>query len=97
MNRAKILGKLSRNMSQIETRFSVKSLAVFGPAARDEMRKGGDIDVLVEFACTPTFDIYMDLKFYLEGLFDAPVDLVTTDAVKPRMRALIDANRINVA
>ncbi len=97
MNRAKILGRLSHNIDQIEGQFSVKAISVFGSAARDEMRKGSDIDVLVEFAGRPTFDRYMDLKFYLENLFGVSVDLVTVDAVKPRMRSAIERSLINVA
>ncbi|HEV7716041.1 MAG TPA: nucleotidyltransferase family protein [Steroidobacteraceae bacterium] len=97
MHRAKILGSLTRNLDQIEKRYSVKALSLFGSAARDEMRKGSDIDVLVEFSGAATFDRYMDLKFYLEGLFGVSVDLVTVDAVKPRMRPLIERNLINVS
>jgi predicted nucleotidyltransferase len=97
MNRAKILGSLSRNIDQIEGRFSVKALSLFGSAARDELRKGSAIDVLVEFAGAPTFDRYMDLKLFLEGLFGASVDLVTVGAVTPRMRLVIERNLINVA
>ena len=97
MNRAKILGQLSRNIDALERRFSVKALSLFGSAARDELSKSSDIDVLVEFAGGPTFDRYMDLKFFLEGLFGKSVDLVTVDAVNPRMRAHIERNLINVA
>jgi uncharacterized protein len=97
MNRAKILGRLSRNFDQIEGRFSVKALSLFGSAARDEHGKGGGIDVLVEFAGAPTFDRYMDLKFFLENLCGSSVDLVTVDAVKPRMWPLIERSLINVA
>ena len=46
-----------------------------------EWRKGADIGVLVEFTGAPTFDRYMDLKVYLESLFDASVALLTIDAV----------------
>lgn len=97
MNRAQILGRLSRNFDQIGERFSVKALSLFGSAARDEHGKGGEIDVLVEFAEAPTFDRYMDLKFFLESLCDASVELVTKDAVRPRMWPLIERNLINVA
>jgi predicted nucleotidyltransferase len=96
MNRAKILGHLSRNFDQIAERFSVKALSLFGSAARDEHGKG-DIDVLVEFTEAPTFDRYMDLKLFLESLCGASVELVTVDAVKPRMWPLIERNLINVA
>jgi uncharacterized protein len=97
MTRAKILGRLSRNIDELEGRFSVKALSLFGSAARDELGKGSDIDVLVEFVGAPTFDRYMDLKFFLESLFGKTVDLVTVDAVNPRMRAHIERNLINVA
>ena len=97
MNRAKILGRLSRSIEELEGRFSVKALSLFGSAARDELGKGSDIDVLVEFAGAPTFDRYMDLKYFLENLFGKSVDLVTVDAVNPRMRAHIERNLINVA
>jgi predicted nucleotidyltransferase len=97
MNRAKILGKLNRNIDQIEGRFRVKALSVFGSAARDELEKGSDVDVLVEFAGAPSFDCYMDLKFYLESLFGLSVDLVTVAAVTPRMRPHIERSLINVA
>jgi len=97
MNRAKILGRLSRSIDELEGRFSVKALSLFGSAARDELGKGSDIDVLVEFAGAATFDRYMDLKFFLEDLFGKSVDLVTVDAVNPRMRAHIERNLINVA
>lgn len=97
MNRARILGALSRSMLEIEGEFSVKALSLFGPAARDERRKGREIDVLVEFDGPVSFDRYMDLKVYLERLCGAPVDLVTVDAVKPRMWPAIERSRINVA
>ena len=97
MNRAKILGRLNRNIDQIEGRFRVKALSVFGSAARDELEKGSDVDVLVEFAGAATFDRYMDLKFYLESLFGLSVDLVTVATVTPRMRPHIERSLINVA
>jgi hypothetical protein len=97
MNRAKILRALSRHVDEIEGRFQVKALSLFGPAARDEWRKGADIDVLVEFDGTPTFDRYMDLKGYLEGLVGSPVGLLTVDAVKPRMWPAIERSLIHVA
>ena len=97
MNRAKILGRLNRSIDQLEGQFRVKALSLFGRAARDEMQKGGDIDVLVEFVGAPTFDRYMDLKFFLESLFGASVDLVTVDAMPPRMRSAIEPSLINVA
>jgi predicted nucleotidyltransferase len=38
----------------------------------------------------------MDLKFYLETLLHRNVDLVTQDAVKPRMCPMIEQEAIHV-
>lgn len=77
MNKAQVLSLLNQRRVEIMQRFAVKHLAVFGSAARDEMRDGSDVDVLVEFEGPATFDRYFDLKTYLEQMFGRPVDLVT--------------------
>jgi predicted nucleotidyltransferase len=96
MNRDQVLAVLRRHRQDIEQRFAIKHLSVFGSAARDELRTDSDIDVLVEFQGKATFDGYMDLKFYLETLLGRNVDLVTQDAVKPRMRPIIEQEAIHV-
>jgi len=69
-------------------RFSVKRIGLFGSCARDEVAGESDIDLLVEFE-NPTFDHYMDLKFFLEELFETQVDLVMADTLKPRLKPYI--------
>jgi len=96
MNRDQVLAALRCHRQEVEQRFAVKHLSVFGSAARDELRDDSDIDVLVEFKGKTTFDGYMDLKFYLETFLGRNVDLVTRDAVKPRMRPLIEQEAIHV-
>ena len=97
MNRQEMVKLLKDRREEIQRRFRVKRLGLFGSAARDEMREGSDVDVLVEFDGPATFDGYMDLMFYLESLFGAKVDLVTGDSVKPRMRPIIEKDLISVA
>jgi uncharacterized protein len=84
-----------RSHDHVLRKYQVRSLAVFGSAARDVLRESSDIDVLVEFDCSPTFDLYMDLK--LEELLQRPVDLVTTKALKPRMRSIVEREAIYVS
>jgi len=97
MNRDQILSLLNQHREDIQQRFAIKHLALFGSAARDEMHESSDVDVLVEFEGPATFDGYMDLKFYLEDLFKTSVDLVTEKGVKPRMRPIIQRDLIYVA
>ena len=65
--------------------FGVRRLGAFGSAARSEAAETSDLDFLVEMEHR-TFDAYMDLKELLEQLFGWKVDLVTKDALKPRLR-----------
>ena len=72
----------------MKSRFGVRKIGLFGSHARGEGSRGSDIDILVEFE-EPTFDRYMDLKFFLEELFGVEVDLVLVDTLKPRLKPYI--------
>ena len=83
-----ILEILKSNKQYIVNKFSVNSIGLFGSYARNDFHVKSDIDVLVTFV-EPTFDHYMDLKFYLEDLFGRPVDLVLEENVKKRLKKTI--------
>ena len=97
MNRQNVLEVLTACKQEITERFGVKRLALFGSAARDELRDGSDVDVLVEFEGESTFRGYFDLKDYLEALFGRSVDLVTEGGLKPRARRHVERDLIRVA
>jgi len=97
MSRQRILEALAQRQQEIAARFRVKRLALFGSAARDEMREDSDVDVLVEFEGPPTFRGYFDLKDYLEALLGRTVDLVTEGGLKPRARRHVERDLIRVA
>ena len=84
-----ILKQLNQRAEELKQNFSVRSIGLFGSLARNQADRESDVDILVDFV-EPTFDHYMDLKFYLERLFGRPVDLVTTDTVKPRLKPAIE-------
>ena len=84
MNKEIILQKLSENSATIKS-FGVRKLGLFGSYARGDEKRTSDMDFLVEFE-KKTFDNYMDLKIFLEKLFDCKVDLVIADSVKPGLR-----------
>jgi len=97
MNREQLLSLLNQHREDIRQRFAIKHLALFGSAARDEMHEGSDVDVLVEFEGPATFDGYMGLKSFLEGLLKVKVDLVTNKGLKPRARPYVEKDLIHVA
>ena len=90
-----ILEQLNQKAEELKQNFSVHSIGLFGSLARNEANEESDVDILVDFT-EPTFDHYMDLKFYLEGLFGKPVDLVMADTVKPRLKDAIEREVIYV-
>jgi predicted nucleotidyltransferase len=78
---------LDENRDAIKA-YGVRRLGLFGSYARGENTETSDLDFIVEFE-KKTFDAYMDLKAFLEKLFQRKVDLVLTDAIKPRLRTTI--------
>ncbi len=89
MTSDKILKKIEENKDVIE-KFGVKKIGIFGSYVRNEQKAGSDIDVLVEFEeGKKTFDNYMDLKFFLEDLFNCKVDIVIAGAIKPDLKPYI--------
>jgi uncharacterized protein len=86
-----------KQYEQLLKSFGVKSLAIFGSVARDEAHPESDIDILVEFSEPPTFDRYMDLKFYLEDRLGQSVDLVSHKMLKPQIRQAVEKEAIRVA
>lgn len=97
MDKQAVLTMLTGCIEEIRQRFSVKALAIFGSIARDEAADNSDVDVLVVFEGKGSFDLFMDLKFYLEELLSAQVDLVTDKALRPQIRRAIEKEMIHVA
>ena len=90
-----VLNRLRDRLDTIRI-FGVQSLALFGSIARDEASETSDLDFLVEFEGTATFDRYVDLKFFLEDLFGKPVDLVTKRSLKPQISQVVLEEAIDV-
>ena len=97
MNRTTILELLSKHLPELQAKYGVGRLALFGSAARDEMRPESDVDVLVEFDGPTTFDRYFDLRDSLEKILGRRVDLVTNRGLKPRARRHVEKDLIRVA
>ncbi len=83
LNSQKIILTLERHKDDLK-RFSVVKIGLFGSFAQKKASAGSDIDFLVEFD-EPSFDKYMDCKFFLEKLFSRKVDLVVEHALKPAL------------
>src|SRR3989338_8102748 len=82
--RENVLRRLQEHQHEMR-RLGVRRLGLFGSTVRGERSPSSDLDFLVELERN-SFDAYMDLKFFLEDLFQCPVDLVLSDTIKPQLR-----------
>jgi len=96
MDAASVRARLTPHSAKLH-RIGVKSLSLFGSAAKGESGPNSDLDFLVEFTGTATFDAYMNLKELLEAEFGTRIDLVTRRALKPLLRESILREAIQVA
>lgn len=90
--REEVLQLIEQNQAALK-KLGVRRLGLFGSCARGESAIGSDLDFVVEFS-DKSFDAYMDLKTFLEDLFHARVDLVTLNAIKPRLLPIIQRETV---
>lgn len=96
MQRQHALDILRRSKLELQARFGVTRLALFGSTARDVATINSDVDVLVAFDGPATSKRYFGVQFFLEDQLGCPVDLVTEKALRPELRPLIEQEWVNV-
>src|SRR5881628_1882458 len=88
-------------LAELCRRYEVRELSLFGSAARGEMRPDSDIDLLVEFLPDAQVGLveHAGLMLDLQRLLGRKVDLVSKNALKPRIRpyVLSDAQLVYAA
>lgn len=96
MKRLRAIELLTQSKPVLAERYGVTDLALFGSTSRDTARSDSDIDVLVAFDGPATSERYFGVLFYLEDLFDGPVDLVTDKALRPELRPFVEREAVHV-
>ena len=96
MSKQEVLKVLEKHKPELERRFGVRDLALFGSTARDEATGKSDVDILVTFDGPATSARYFGVQFYLEDLLGRPVDLVTDKALRPELRHFVEKEAIHV-
>ncbi len=74
---------IREHLPDLQKRFAVESLSVFGSVIHGEQRPGSDVDLLVTFHRVPGLIRFVQLENELTDLLGCKVDLVLRDALKP--------------
>lgn len=85
-----ILASLRNMRADIEARYPVRLVGVFGSAARDELRDDSDIDVLADYRPGLSLVKLAALHRALAERLGRNVDIILKDGVKPSVRKQIE-------
>lgn len=95
ITKEEILNTLARDKPELQKRFKVRRMALFGSYARDEQRADSDVDILVEV--DPSIGLeFVTLAERIEQLLGIGVDLVSSRAVSSRAMEFIAPELIYV-
>ena len=93
--REEILNLLVQNKHELENRFKVRRLALFGSYARGDQRPDSDVDILVDI--DPSIGLeFVTLAEQIEQLLGLSIELVSLRAIKPNKLAYIEQELIYV-
>ncbi len=95
--RARVLGVMRRHERELRAR-GLTRLALFGSTARGDLGPSSDVDLLIEVdpACPFGLFAFVDLKADLAAILGRPVDLAFPDAMRPRLRAAVLRDAVEV-
>jgi predicted nucleotidyltransferase len=76
---------LLAHKEELNQKYGVSEIGVFGSFVRNEQHETSDVDILVEFDKAVDLFTFVNLKNYLSDLLSVNVDLVMKKALKPKI------------
>ncbi len=96
MERFEIIEMLKRYKEENKKKYHIRKLGIFGSAAKGELKKHSDIDVVVNLKKQDLFEL-IGIKQDLEEMFRSPIDIVSyRDKMNPFLKKRIDKEAIYV-
>lgn len=74
-----------QHKNQLEKKYYIKTIGLFGSYMKGEQKKESDIDILVEFEKPISLFEFLDLEEYLQKILSSKVDLVSRSTLKPHI------------
>ncbi len=89
-----ILAFLKENRTMLQEKYQIKKIGLFGSYAKGEETSESDIDILVDMPSS--FDLYYDLKEFLEKSFGKSIDLGMEKSIRKLIRSKIEEDIVYV-
>ncbi|MEI7847437.1 MAG: nucleotidyltransferase family protein [Chloroflexota bacterium] len=96
MQRDEAIFLLLKYKSELDEKFGVESLLLFGSVARDEARADSDVDLLVEFNRPVGLFGLIALQNFLETVLGCKVDLGTPKSLRLGMKERVLQEAVHV-
>jgi len=94
MDKQTILAFLKENRIMLQEKYQIKKIGLFGSYAKGEETSESDIDILVDMPSS--FDLYYDLKEFLEKSFGKSIDLGMEKSIRKLIRSKIEEDIVYV-
>jgi predicted nucleotidyltransferase len=94
-NTGQILNILKSQKKELEKKYPISELALFGSYARGDYNEQSDIDILVDFNGRIGIN-FISLAHDLEDIFNLKVDLVSRKGIKPQYLPFVEKNLIHI-
>lgn len=96
LSKEKIIDFLKERKGELQERFGVTKIGLFGSFSRNSENKSSDIDIAVELESENKFRTFFELKYYLEENFARQVDLGIESTLKKEIKESISKDIIYV-
>lgn len=88
--------EIKQKILPILKRHGTKKAGLFGSCVRGEMKKGSDVDILVEIGKDISLLDFVGIKLEIEDALGKKVDLVEYNAIKPLLRDRILNEQVRI-
>ncbi|WP_346318276.1 nucleotidyltransferase family protein [Chitinophaga sp. YIM B06452] len=91
-----ILNILRAKKPQLQQKYHISELGIFGSYARGDFNEKSDIDILVDFSIRIDGFDYIRLAHELEDTFRHKIDMVSRKGIKPQYLPYVEKSLIHV-
>ena len=91
-----IIEILSIHKKEMEKKYKIREIKVFGSYVKNKQKKSSDIDILVDFYEVPDLFKFIEIEEYLENLLGVKVDLVRKPVLRAELKDKILSEAVEI-